>query len=109
MKFPFGGTITVVAGEIAHAYGPFLGGVFLAFPAILPASLTLVKKHDGRRAAVDDARGATLAAFGLGAFGLTASATALVPCWLALVLASVVWILVSGSAWLVTFGRRAPS
>jgi len=45
VRFLFGGTITVLAGLIAKQYGPTLGGLFLAFPAIFPAGATLVEKH----------------------------------------------------------------
>jgi hypothetical protein len=45
------------------------GWLFLAFPSILPASLTLVVQHDGRRAAADDALGSVVGAVGLAAFG----------------------------------------
>lgn len=50
-----------------------MGGVFLAFPAILPATLTLLQKEDGKRQAVSDAHGATLGALGMVAFAITAS------------------------------------
>jgi uncharacterized membrane protein (GlpM family) len=70
VRFAFGGLIAVVAGVVGHSFGLFLGGLFLAFPAILPASLTLVKKHDGRKRAADDAAGAVCGAIGL--FGFAA-------------------------------------
>ena len=38
--FFFGGLITAVAGVIAQRFGPIIGGLFLAFPAIFPASAT---------------------------------------------------------------------
>ena len=44
LRFLFGGAITVGAGLIAKRWGPELGGLFLAFPAIFPASATLVEK-----------------------------------------------------------------
>jgi uncharacterized membrane protein (GlpM family) len=72
VRFGFGGAVTVVAGLIAKRYGPSIGGLFLAFPAILPASLTLVKVHDGRREAAEDARGAVLGALALLAFAAVA-------------------------------------
>jgi hypothetical protein len=84
VRFVFGGTITVLAGLIAKKYGPVLGGLFLAFPAIFPASATLVEKHErekkkkagitktirGRQAAALDAYGASLGSVGLFFFGL---------------------------------------
>lgn len=84
VRFVFGGTVTVLAGLIAKKYGPVVGGLFLAFPAIFPASATLVEKHErkkkkkaavantsrGRQAAALDAYGAALGAVGLCFFGL---------------------------------------
>jgi hypothetical protein len=43
VRFAMGGAITVATGIVAHVWGPLVAGLFLAFPAILPASLTLVK------------------------------------------------------------------
>jgi len=37
-RFFIGGAITVFAGVIAKKFGPTVGGLFLAFPAIFPAS-----------------------------------------------------------------------
>jgi hypothetical protein len=68
VRFAFGGAITVLTGLVGHRWGPWVAGLFLAFPAILPASLTLVKQHDGRSQAVEDARGARLGSVGLWAF-----------------------------------------
>ena len=45
VKFVLGGVMTVVAGLIAARFGPVTGGLFLAFPAIFPASATLIEKH----------------------------------------------------------------
>jgi Protein of unknown function (DUF3147) len=46
VRFVFGGLMTVGAGLIVHRFGPEVGGLFLAFPAIFPASVTLVEKHE---------------------------------------------------------------
>ena len=45
--------MTAVAGIIAKEYGPTLGGLFLAFPAILPATVTLIEKHEKQRLGVE--------------------------------------------------------
>jgi hypothetical protein len=45
IRFLFGGLLTAAAGFIAKRYGPGIGGLFLAFPAIFPASATLIEKH----------------------------------------------------------------
>jgi hypothetical protein len=84
IRFLLGGAITLSAGLIAKAFGPVIGGLFLAFPAIFPASATLVDKHErekkrkagipvtvrGRLAVALDARGAALGAIALAAFAL---------------------------------------
>jgi hypothetical protein len=49
VRFVLGGLTTVVAGVIADLYGPQLGGLFLAFPAIFCASATLIEKHERQR------------------------------------------------------------
>ena len=46
VRFAFGGAVTVLAGAIANHYGPNIGGLFLAFPAIFPATATLLEKHE---------------------------------------------------------------
>jgi len=45
VRFGLGGAMTVVAGLIAARLGPVVGGLFLAFPAIFPASATLIERH----------------------------------------------------------------
>jgi hypothetical protein len=83
-RFLIGGAITVVAGLIAKKFGPTVGGLFLAFPAIFPASATLLEKHEtqkkqragknpghrGQDAAALDAAGAAMGCIGLIAFAL---------------------------------------
>src|ERR1700721_2059300 len=84
VRFLLGGSVTVVAGLLAKHYGPVFGGLFLAFPAIFPASATLVEKHERqkkrkagivntarrREAAALDAWGATRGILGLVFFAL---------------------------------------
>lgn len=85
LRFVFGGTITVVAGVVAKRYGPGLGGLFLAFPAIFPAAATLIEKHEEKKeghsgkcatraieAAGLDAIGSGFGAVGLIAFAIVA-------------------------------------
>jgi hypothetical protein len=49
IRFLLGGLITAFAGFIGHKYGASVGGLFLAFPAIFPASATLLDKHEKER------------------------------------------------------------
>lgn len=48
-RFLLGGAITVLSGLISRRYGPVIGGLFLAFPAIFPAGATLIEKHETER------------------------------------------------------------
>jgi hypothetical protein len=82
IRFLFGGLVTVATGLIAKKFGPAVGGLFLAFPAIFPATATLIATHEkeekqrvgldgtrrGRDAAAIEARGTALGALGLLAF-----------------------------------------
>lgn len=84
IRFLFGGLVTVLAGVIAKHYGPGIGGLFLAFPAIFPATSTLLETHEeqkkqragfdgtnsGRKVASVDAAGTSMGAIGLLAFAL---------------------------------------
>ena len=84
IRFVFGGLVTALAGVIAKHYGPSIGGLFLAFPAIFPASATLIEKHEvqkkqqvgldgtrrGPEAAAIDAAGASIGTIGLAAFAV---------------------------------------
>lgn len=79
LRFIFGGAVTATTGIVAKHFGPEIGGLFLAFPAIFPASATLIEKHErdkkrkaglhgtnrGREAAGLDAAGAALGSIGL--------------------------------------------
>ena len=84
LRFVLGGLVTAVAGMLAKKFGASFGGLFLAFPAILASSLTLVEKHErerkqqkglrgvirGRQAAAADAAGAAMGSIGLIAFAV---------------------------------------
>src|SRR5579871_1755805 len=119
IRFALGGTVTVITGLIGREFGPVVAGLFLAFPAIFPASATLVERHERekrhgmgrlvRAQAALDARGAALGSLGLLSFA------ALV--WKALpsehvvvvgLAALLAWLLVAVAAWwLRTFLRAA--
>lgn len=68
MRFAFGAAISLVAGLIGMKFGPAVGGVFLGFPAILPASLTLIQRNEGKEQAAIDSLGAVLGALAMVAF-----------------------------------------
>lgn len=114
VRFLLGGLITVCAGLIAKRFGPGVGGLFLAFPAIFPASATLIEKHEkqrkgsagfdgtmrGRTAAALDATGAAIGCVGLIVFGLVIWLTLpRYPSTVVLSTAAVLWFLVSATLW----------
>ena len=115
IRFALGGAMTVIAGLIASRFGPIVGGLFLAFPAIFPASATLVEKHErerkekaglsgarrGKEAAALDAAGAVLGSVGLAAFAVVIWLLTEQSPSLALVLATAAWLTVAVLAWLV--------
>jgi hypothetical protein len=47
--FFFGGLCTAAAGLIAERFGPEVGGLFLAFPAIFPAGASLLESHERQK------------------------------------------------------------
>jgi hypothetical protein len=114
IRFFFGGIVTALTGLLAHWFGPALAGLFLAFPAICRASVTLIAKHErkkkekfgmhgivrGKNAAAVDAAGTALGCVGLAAFGAVI--------WrgmprfnasLVLMVAMLVWLAVSTALW----------
>lgn len=70
VRFAFGAFASLLAGCITLVFGAGAGGLFLAFPAILTAGLTMIEKKEGRPAAVHDIEGAVLGAAGLAAFAI---------------------------------------
>lgn len=116
IRFAFGGMVTALAGVIAQKCGPAVGGLFLAFPAIFPASATLVEKHErkrkerqglhgkqrGRKAASIDAAGAALGSIGLLGFGgILWWLAPRISAWAVLALATFVWAAVAVVAWII--------
>jgi Protein of unknown function (DUF3147) len=116
VRFFFGGLITAVAGIIAKEFGPGIGGLFLAFPAIFPASATLIEKNEkrkkeeegiqgtqrGRKATSVDAAGSAMGSIGLLVFALLV--WKFIPSykpWLVLTVATLAWLTFSMPIWYV--------
>jgi hypothetical protein len=116
LRFLFGGLCTVAAGLIAKRFGPGIGGLFLAFPAIFPAGASLIESHEknkkekagvdgtqrGRAAASVDAVGASIGCVGLLGFALV------IWCGLPhcnpygiIASATLLWFVISISLWLI--------
>jgi hypothetical protein len=106
IRFALGGLVTLAAGILADKFGPSFGGLFLAFPAILPASATLIEQTErskkrkkgmrgeerGRAAAVLDLYGAGLGSLALMLFAVFVwlSISRYVP-WIVLLIATAIW------------------
>src|SRR5207302_456651 len=101
--------ITVVASGPSSATnqltgmvaGPVAGGLFLAFPAILPATLTLLEKKEGLAQAVSDMRGAAVGSLGMVAFAVTGLLLMTSQPALALIAALIAWILAALASYLL--------
>jgi hypothetical protein len=118
VRFLAGGLITAATGLIAKKFGSVVAGLFLAFPAIFPASVTLIAKHEkerkqkagydgtrrGRAAAAADATGTSLGCIALVAFAVIVwRLLPGTPPWLVLLLAAITW---AGTAVLLWLLRR---
>jgi hypothetical protein len=121
VRFALGGTATVLTSVVSSRYGAWIGGLFLALPAIFCASVTLIESHEirrkreagldgkwrGQKAAALDAAGASLGALGMLAFAGVF--------WLlversiagAFAAASLAWLCGSLAAWFVRRRLRA--
>jgi hypothetical protein len=112
VRFVLGGAITMFAGWIATKWGPVVGGLFLTFPAIFPASATLVEEHErerkknaglqgvkrGRDAALE-AAGAAVGSIGLVGFGTIVWQFAPAAPGIALCGGALAWLAVSVVLW----------
>jgi hypothetical protein len=74
VRFALGAAISIVAGIIGKTAGARFGGSFLAFPSILPASLTLIQGKEGTRRADRNAIGAVLGGAALVVFAMIGEA-----------------------------------
>jgi hypothetical protein len=106
VRFLAGAATSVVAGIVSVAAGPRVGGFFLAFPAILGASLTLIEKQEDRAQAREDCRGAVL---GGGAMTVFAAVVALTVEHMngavALALAAAAWLAGALGGYLIAWYR----
>lgn len=114
IRFLIGGLCTVIAGLVGKRFGPVIGGLFLAFPAIFPAGASLIESHEkekkakigadgaarGRLAASMDSAGAALGALGL--MGFAAASWWLLKTYdatFAIAAATLAWVLLALLLW----------
>jgi uncharacterized YccA/Bax inhibitor family protein len=115
-RFVFGGMVTVIATLIANKWGPVIGGMFLAFPGIFPAGVSLVEEHKtereskagkrgvavARAQASVQAAGASAGTWGLAGFGLVVwKESAIHPLPIMLVCAGLAWAVLSWTVWML--------
>jgi hypothetical protein len=120
VRFIFGGLCCVAAGLIANRFGPGIGGLFLAFPAIFPAGASLIEAHEekhkaragldgtnrGRAVASVDAAGASIGCIGLAGFALVFwLCLPKLATWEVSVVATFVWLLLSIAFWFLRKSR----
>jgi hypothetical protein len=120
VRFIFGGLCCVAAGLIANRFGPGIGGLFLAFPAIFPAGASLIEAHEekhkaragldgtnrGRAVASVDAAGASIGCIGLAGFALVFwLCLPKLETWEVSVVATLVWLLLSTAFWFLRKSR----
>lgn len=72
IRFFTGGLTSVGAGVVTLVFGARAGGVLLAFPAILAASLTLIAEQEDSADAREDARGAIAGGIAMIVFAVVA-------------------------------------
>jgi hypothetical protein len=107
VRFLAGALTSISAGVITLAFGPRVGGIFLALPATLAASLSLIEQQEDSGEAREDARGAIM---GGAAMALFAVVTALELRHLsgaaALALGAIVWLLAAVAGYALVWRRR---
>lgn len=110
IRFAAGAATSVIAGILTLAFGPHVGGVMLAFPAILAASLTLIAEEDDREEARQDARGSVAGAAALGGFAIIGTVLfGDLPGGVVLAIAGVTWLLVAIALYFSFWWRRPVS
>jgi hypothetical protein len=106
LRFIAGAATSVVAGVLSIAFGARIGGVMLAFPAILGASLTLIEEQEDSVDAREDARGAVVGGLAMVVFALiAASLFGKIAGALGLAAASAGWVLTALAGYAIAWWR----
>jgi uncharacterized membrane protein (GlpM family) len=96
LRFVAGAMTSVVAGVLGLLFHDHIGGIPLAFPAVLVASLTLIEEQEDSEEAREDARGAMAGATALAVFGLVAALLfTVLPGGVVLAIAALSWLMVA--------------
>jgi hypothetical protein len=107
LRFSAGALASLAAGLLGLAFGNHIGGIPLAFPAVLVASLTLIEEQEDSEEAREDSRGAMAGAAGMAVFGVIGGVLfGVLPGGMVLLLAAIGWLLAAvGLYWLLWWKR----
>jgi hypothetical protein len=97
IRFIAGAVTSIASGMLTLAFNARVGGILLAFPAILAASLTLIEQQEDSAEAREDARGAIAGGFALAVFAAVAAVSFGHT-------AGALTLAIAAGAWLVTAG-----
>lgn len=107
IRFAAGALTSIASGLLSLVLSPRIGGLFLAFPAILAASLTLIEEQEDSAEAREDARGAVLGGTALAVFAAVAAlALGHLPGAVALLVAAAAWFAWALAGYLLAWLRR---
>jgi hypothetical protein len=106
IRFIAGALTSIASGLVTLAFNARVGGILLAFPAILAASLTLIEQQEDSVDAREDARGAIAGGFALAVFAAVAAVSfGHIAGALALAIAAVGWLATAGLLYAVCWWR----
>jgi hypothetical protein len=109
LRFAFGAAISVAAGLVGVFAGQQAGGVMLAAPAVLSATLTMIERQEGHPPAVTEVQGSVAGAVALIGFAAVAAATlARLPLAGALLAALGTWIIAAIGGYLLQSAVASP-
>lgn len=106
LRFLAGALVSILSGALTLAFGPRVGGVLLAAPAIMAATLTLIAREEDAIDAREDARGAIVGACALTLFAAVAAMTlGHLAGGLALLAATIVWVVAAVLGYVILWWR----
>ncbi len=103
IRFGFGAGISTLAALVSIWFGARVGGALLAFPAILPATITLIAEQQSQQDADETAIGALVGAPALPAFAVVVAVlTTVIGTALALGVAAAAWCAVAAGLFVMS-------
>ncbi|HET9720520.1 MAG TPA: DUF3147 family protein [Solirubrobacteraceae bacterium] len=107
LRFAAGALTSVVAGIVGLLFGHRIGGIPLAFPAVLVASLTLIEEQEDSEEAREDSRGAMAGAAAMAVFAVIGGVLfGVIAGGAVLALAALGWALVAAGLYALLWWQR---